>query len=242
MASPVADGYRTDWLEAEKATGSRDHILSLLGLVQRRHDIQGRRVLELGSGLGTNLLRFADANQVQGVESLAPAAERARAAGVPTLVSDLDTCALPWPDDHWDWVLALDVLEHLVNPGHALREARRVLGPDGHIVVNLPNSFDWRARWRVLCGAGIDAAAHFPGQPAWRYPHLRFFRHRDVLALLHECGFEPVADLSRLQPSLPKSRWWPTLAGAIAARCPDVASSGFFIVARKGATEADQAP
>lgn len=241
MARPSADGYRTDWLEAEQAAGGRGHILALLDLLRRRHDIQARRVLELGSGLGANLQRLADTNQVQGVESLALAAERACAAGVPTLVSDLDTAGLPWPEDHWDWVLALDVLEHLVHPQHALREARRVLRPDGRIVVNVPNPFDWRARWRVLRGAGVDAPAHFAGQAAWRYPHLRFFRHRDLLALLHECGFEPEADLSRLQASLPKSRRWPALATAIAARWPDIACSGFFIVARKAGTTAGPA-
>lgn len=236
MERPSADGYRTDWLEAEQATGGRDHILALLDLLRRRHCIQARRVLELGSGLGTNLKRFADANRVQGVESLVAAAKRANAAGVPTLVSDLDTAALPWPDDHWDWVLALDVLEHLVHPEHALREARRVLRPDGRIVVNVPNPFDWRARWRVLRGAGIDAPRHFPGQSAWHYPHLRFFRHRDLLALLRDCRFEPEADLSCLQPCLPKWRRWPTLAGTIAGRWPDIASSGFFIVASKAGT------
>lgn len=241
MARPSADGYQMGWLEAEQATGGRDHILALLDLLRRRHDIQARRVLELGSGLGANLKRLAATNEVQGVESLALAAERARAAGVPTLVSDLDTAGLPWPEDHWDWVLALDVLEHLVHPQRTLREARRVLHPDGRLVVNVPNPFDWRARGRMLCGAGIDASKHFYGQPVWRYPHLRFFRHRDLLSLLQESGFELESDLSHLQPSLPKARFWPRLAGAIAARWPDLASSGFFIVARKASTTTDRA-
>lgn len=233
MVPSSADGYRTDWLQAEQAGGGRDHILALLDALRGCHRIEGRRVLELGSGLGANLKRLADGNVVQGVESLASAASRAEAAGVPTLVADLETGELPWADGYWDWVLALDVLEHLVHPERALHEARRLLVPGGRLVVNVPNPFDWRARWRVLRGAGIDAQEHFPDQPPWRYPHLRFFRHRELLALLRECGFEPEADLSRCQPSLPKARLWPVPARALAARWPDLAASGFFVVARK---------
>lgn len=233
-----ADGYRTDWLEAEQASGGRDHILALLDGLRREHAIEGQRVLELGSGLGTNLRRFVPGNRVQGVEGLASAAARASADGVPTLTADLEGPSLPWPDGSWDWLLMLDVLEHLVHPEHALAEAHRLLAAGGRLVVNVPNPFDWRARARVLRGDGIDAPRHFPGTPPWRYPHLRFFRHAELLALLAHTGFRPERDRSGAQPSLPRARAWPTLARAIAARWPDLAASGFFVVARKVARPA----
>jgi SAM-dependent methyltransferase len=232
MPPPSADGYRLEWLAAEQG-GGRQHIHDLLHQLRHHHGIRGQRVLELGSGLGANLRLLANDNVVQGVENLPEAAERACQAGVPTLVANLDTPPLPWPDGQWDWVLALDVLEHLVHPERALDEAHRLLAPQGHVVVNVPNPFDWRCRWRVLRGEGVDAPRHFPGQVPWRYPHLRFFRHAELIALLRACGLEPVRDWSAHQSALPKARWWPRLAQAATARWPDLAASGFFVVARK---------
>lgn len=228
----AADGYSVHWLEAEQREGGRAHIAALLVHLRTAYGIHGQRVLELGSGLGGNLQVLAPGNQVQGVEALPAAVEAARAQGLPTRLADLEQGPIDEPDGSWDWVLMLDVLEHLVRPERVLAEARRVLAPGGYIVVNVPNGFDWRSRWRMLCGAGIDSARHFPAEPVWRYPHLRFFRHADLLALLKATGFEPVSDLSGHQPSLPKARWWPALACRLAAQWPDLAASGFFVVGR----------
>lgn len=231
MSSAGADGYRTAWLQAEQAGGGRDHVLALLDRLRAEARIEGWRVLELGSGLGANLRRFLPGNTVQGVEALAEAARAAQAAGVPTRVADLEGDPLPWADGQWDCILLLDVLEHLVRPASVLQQARRLLAPAGLLVVNVPNPFDWRCRWRLLRGAGIDAPRSFPGVPPWHYPHLRFFRHGELLALLHSSGFSVRCDWSGLQPSLPKARHWPALARRAAARWPDLAASGFFVVA-----------
>jgi SAM-dependent methyltransferase len=228
----AADGYRTEWLEAEQSTGGRAHVLALLARLRREHGIESQRVLELGSGLGANLRQFQDGNIVQGVEAMAEAAARANAAGIPTWVVDLERDEADWPTGSWDWILLLDVLEHLVHPEQVLARARRLLAPNGRVVVNVPNPFDWRSRWRILRGAGVDATRCFPHSPPWRYPHLRFLQHADLLGLLEESGFQLDRDLSRWQPSLPKARHWRVSAGAIAARWPDLAASGFCVVAR----------
>ena len=226
----AADGYQLDWLAAESA-GGRAHMHALLATLQQRHAIRGQAVLELGSGLGSNLRLFSAGNRVQGVEALAAAAHQASSQGIPTLQADISAGPLPWPDASWDWVLLLDVLEHLVDPALALVEVRRLLRPGGRVLLNLPNHFDWRGRWRLLRGAGIDSGRWFPGQPAWAYPHLRFFRHADVLALLAHCGFRLADDVSAQQSSLPWARHWPRLAGRCTARWPDLAASGFLVVA-----------
>ena len=233
----AADGYQLAWLDAETAGGGRVHMRARLAELKQRHAIRGQAVLELGSGLGANLALFRPDNRVQGVEALAEAAQRADRAGVPTLVADLAQARLPWPDACWDWILMLDVLEHLVDPAQALLEARRLLRPGGRLLVNLPNHFDWRGRWRLLRGSGIDSAGWFPAQPAWRYPHLRFFRHADVLGLLAASGWQVLEDLSAQQPSLPWARHWPRLAGHCTRRWPDLAASGFLLVAAACAAE-----
>lgn len=45
---------------------------------------------------------------------------------------------LPFPDNHLDTILFLEVLEHLDNDGAAVREIWRVLRPGGRLVVSVP--------------------------------------------------------------------------------------------------------
>ena len=229
-APAAADGYRTDWLQQEQA--EREPLLRLLAQVKRQQRLSRGRVLELGSGLGRNLQLFRADNQVLGLEAMAQAVAQARASGVPSRCVDLERqdwgAQAPGP---WNAVLLIDVLEHVVEPLRLLEQAAALLSPGGVIVVNLPNHFDWRARLRMLRGAGIDAPAYFPTTPAWHYPHLRLLRHGDALALLQTAGLRVVDDLSCRQSSLPKARYAPRLAAILTRQWPALLASGFLLVA-----------
>lgn len=58
--------------------------------------------------------------------------------GVDTVASVYE---IPFPDDHFDIVLCMSVLEHLENPPKAIEEMRRVLKPSGKIIVSVPFLF-----------------------------------------------------------------------------------------------------
>jgi 2-polyprenyl-3-methyl-5-hydroxy-6-metoxy-1,4-benzoquinol methylase len=85
-----------------------------------------------------------------------------------------------------DVVLCLAVLEHLPNHEATLHEFRRLLAPDGVLLVSVPS---WQAK-RVLELAafrlGILSAEEMDD-------HKRYFGPRDLWPLLVDAGFKPSA-------------------------------------------------
>jgi dolichyl-phosphate beta-glucosyltransferase len=81
--------------------------------------------------------------------------------------------ALPLAPSSVDAVSLLDVIEHLEDPGAALREARRILQPDGRLIVNVPAH-----RW---LWSQADVALG----------HQRRYTRRALRSELRQAGFEP---------------------------------------------------
>lgn len=227
--------YQTEWLISE--AGGRGHVTDVLDEIRSSFKVIDKDVIELGCGIGTNLQRFLPTNRVQGVEGLTTAAEEAERRGIPTLRADLER-HLPLADACADWILCIDVLEHLGSPRACLQEAVRLLRPNGRIVINVPNHFDWRGRLRILNGSGIDSQRYFTGSPVWDYPHVRFFRHADIRSLVESSGLAIEHDYSPNFATFPKAAPLSRLGlqGLIRAGArfrPDLLCGGFFFVTRR---------
>jgi len=233
MSQPI--NYETRWLIAEAS--ARSHIVDTLHSIRADYKVSGQTVVELGSGIGTNLLVFAAGNSVLAVEGLPAALEECRKRGIAAVSADLER-HIPLADASADWILCIDVLEHLVNPAECLASARRILRDGGHLVVNVPNHFDLSGRLRILRGSGIDSRGYFPESPHWKYPHVRFFCRRSIGELLTVAGFEVLEDYGPRFLSFPKLHFWTGLGmssvlRAMQSRWPDLFSSGFFLLCRK---------
>jgi ubiquinone/menaquinone biosynthesis C-methylase UbiE len=103
---------------------------------------QGKSLLEIGCGLGTDSLQFArNGAMVTGVdlteESVALAQKRFELYGMQGEFRAADAENLPFADNSFDAVYSFGVLHHTPNTQRAIDEVYRVLKPSGEIVIML---------------------------------------------------------------------------------------------------------
>jgi SAM-dependent methyltransferase len=103
---------------------------------------------------------------------------------------DAEKDPFPYPDGHFDVVLACEILEHLrFDPMHMLLESRRVLAPDGALVLTTPNTASFTSVARALIGeVNPQIYSHYPTDDA-DVPHVREYTPVEVHDLLFSAGF-----------------------------------------------------
>lgn len=108
----------------------------------------GKRVLEVGCGAGTDLVRFAKGGAiVTGVDLSSSAVELARAnfaqQGLTGDLREADAEALPFSDETFDFVYAHGVVQYTANDRALVNECRRVLKTGGTAVFQVYNRVSW---------------------------------------------------------------------------------------------------
>ncbi|MFS8086268.1 MAG: methyltransferase domain-containing protein, partial [Acidobacteriota bacterium] len=95
------------------------------------------RILDVGCGTGANLQMLSEFGEAEGVDVSVEALEFCRARGL-AKVKQGAAESLPYEDEAFDMVTALDVVEHLDDDIAGLKEMRRVLRPGGRAVLFVP--------------------------------------------------------------------------------------------------------
>jgi SAM-dependent methyltransferase len=159
----------------------------LSGRAIRRHvkGFSGLRVGDFGCGYDARFMRTVldDVREAVLVDvALAPdlgADPRVRAieGHLPDALDEL-------PDASLDVVLCISALEHLSEPGRAVRSFRRLLRPGGICLVNVPS---WRGK-RFL---ELSAFRLHLSPAAEMDDHKRYYDPRDLWPLLVDAGFRP---------------------------------------------------
>lgn len=131
--------------------GRRAILEEFLRSLDPTSQIPNPRILDVGCGTGANLEMLAQFGEAEGVDVSDDALEFCRAKGLKVHKGLAEK--LPFEDETFDVVTALDVVEHLDDDVAGLREMLRVLKTGGKTLIFVP-AFMW------LWGVQDDISNH----------------------------------------------------------------------------------
>lgn len=171
--------------------GIEDQIPELWFKEINRHDL---KILEVGFGKGTLLKRLSSQNgpELYGIECSQTNYRHAinsLKVNAALSLADISMERFQYPDGHFQVVIMLEVLEHVMSPLHVALEIQRVLQKDGVFIFSWPEE-------RLISGIGIeedqskrrhDVGYHtFPYPGLFRYDNMRIFFNQLYFKIIEE--------------------------------------------------------
>lgn len=147
-----------------------------------------KSILDVGCGAGTFARTVADktGGSAWGIEPHPEAAAEAQKNLDKAFACGVEEALPQLPDQTFDLITCLDVLEHLVDPWEVLKQLRSKLTADGVIVASVPNVRHFSAIIQLL------VKKDFP-QHAWGTfdrTHLRWFTEKSLRRMFEETGYQ----------------------------------------------------
>jgi 2-polyprenyl-3-methyl-5-hydroxy-6-metoxy-1,4-benzoquinol methylase len=119
----------------------------------------GKKVLEIGCGIGTDTINFARAGaRVTAVDlteqSLQVARQRARVFGLEDRIrfiqADAEKLSESVPVEPYDLVYSFGVIHHTPDPNRVLDEIRKYVNPASTVKIMVYNRWSWKVFWILL--------------------------------------------------------------------------------------------
>lgn len=200
-----------EWREksADLSLGSSHTVIynKALRLIEKYGE--GKTFLDFGAGQGQFVSRVLNKNiftQVMAIDLMKK--PNGISSTVEWFSADLNE-KVDVPDSSVDFISCLEVIEHLENPRHTMRELYRLLAPDGCLLLSTPNNESWRSI------VSYCARGHFVDFTDSSYPaHITALNRKDLTRISTECGFKIIVWEFTDQGSLPGfTRWtWQNLS------------------------------
>lgn len=141
------------------------------------------KVLDVGCATGYFARELKKKNcRVWGVEKEEKASKRAKRYCEDVFKEDIESiAALPLRKKFFDYILLLDVLEHLKNPLKAVLFLKPYLKDEGKVIISVPNVAHIKVRLNLLLGK-----FNYEEKGIMDRNHLKFFTKETFLNLLDE--------------------------------------------------------
>ncbi|MFN0072367.1 MAG: class I SAM-dependent methyltransferase [Chloroflexota bacterium] len=159
-----------------------------LNLIRQHVALDGRRILDVGCGIGMYVEKFRRfSSDVYGVD-VDPEKVIQASRSLPN-ISEAPAEALPFEDGMFDVIMLHEVIEHVDDDRRSIEEAVRCLKPGGQVIIFAPN----RLYLFETHGFYFLGRYYFKLLPLVNYlpdglrdsfcPHVRIYRGRDIRKL-----------------------------------------------------------
>lgn len=142
--------------------------------------IEGESLLEIGAAEGWMTEEIVKkVEKVVSCDIAMSYLKRSKEKGIRAQFMRVDAHYLPFENNSFDCVVLAEVLEHVYSPYRVLEEVRRVLAPDGILIISVPNNLTFSNIFQHL----------FNKKSRKQDAHLSFFDRHSIERLLSFVGF-----------------------------------------------------
>ncbi len=131
-------------------------------------------------------------NVVFGVDASEEAVRLSKRKGLIAKVSDIEK-GLPYKNHSFDLVFAGEIIEHIVDTDFFIDEIRRVLKPNGELIITTPNVASLDRRLMLLFNKNPFFPASFSFPTNTQAGHVRFFNNKLLIDFLRHKGFKIIS-------------------------------------------------
>ncbi len=144
------------------------------------------KILEIGCGNGSTLIWMKKKSKCQHVTGIDAFASPGENHLIDCFIKyDLNKGLPETGEDHYDGILCLDVLEHLINPWEITKKLRSIISDEGQLIVSLPNI----QNYRIVLSLFLKGDFNYQPEGILDKTHLRFFTKKTSIKMLEEAGF-----------------------------------------------------
>lgn len=155
-----------------------------------------QRILDIAAGVGAAARRIHDGypGEITCNDITPTALNVLKQQGLKTVSFDIDddTTTFPFPDGHFDAVVSLATIEHVIFLDHHLKEIRRILADQGYLYISTPNYAGLMHLPRYLLKGESFHNPLKEGAKYEFYAHVRYFTFKTLLDFVSSFGFSPV--------------------------------------------------
>lgn len=200
--------YQKLWSEAY-----RQNDTNIIKLLESNPEA---KALDIGCGDGQKTTLFKkkiNCKEIIGVDGVAQRLVAAKKLGVKTKLANLEK-KLPMESESFDVVISNQVIEHLVDLDHFIKEIDRVLKPGGYCIISTENLASWHNIFALVLGhqdfshhliskthVGNPLSPHFEKKTAsWSapansgvddaaFPHIKILTYKSLRKVFEAYGF-----------------------------------------------------
>jgi len=127
------------------------------------------KILDIGCNDGTIKNFLHSDTEYFGIDINETQIQQLQQKGIKAKKSDLNKDIFPFQFERFDYILMLDIIEHVIDPRLLLQQAKQRLKSNGKIIITLPNDYHILNKLRFILNQDITEDSFAP------YGHLHIF-------------------------------------------------------------------